>query len=46
VITVTKTPKIGGSVLPLKAGGMRNIAKKDHCIVIVEDSHSKAVQQM
>jgi uncharacterized protein (UPF0218 family) len=41
VNTVTKNPKTGGSVMPLKAGGTRNIAKKDHSIIIVGDSHSK-----
>jgi hypothetical protein len=38
---VTKNPKIGGTVVPVKAGGTRNIAKKDHCIISVGDSHSK-----
>jgi len=41
VNTVPKNPKIGGSVVPVKTGGTRNIAKKDHCIIIVGDSHSK-----
>jgi hypothetical protein len=27
--------------VPVKTGGMRNIAKKDHCIIIVGDSLSK-----
>ena len=41
VNTVPKNPKIGGSVVPVKTGGTGNIAKKDHCIIIVGDSHSK-----
>jgi hypothetical protein len=32
---------MGGSVVPVKVGGTRNLAKKDHCIIIVGDSHSK-----
>ena len=39
--TVPKSPKIGGSVVPVKVGERRNRAKKDHCIIIVGDSHSK-----
>jgi len=41
VSTMPKNPKIGGSIVPVKTGGMRNIEKKDHCIIIVGDSHSK-----
>jgi hypothetical protein len=41
VNTVPKNPEIGENVLPAKVGGARNIAKKDHCIMIVGDSHSK-----
>jgi len=41
VNAASKNPKIGGSVVPVKVGGTRNIVKKDHCIIIVGDSHSK-----
>jgi hypothetical protein len=41
VNTVPKNPKVRGSFVPVKACGMRNIAKKDHCIIIVGDNHSK-----
>jgi hypothetical protein len=41
VSTVPKNPKIGGIVVPVKVGGMRNTAQKQHCIIIVGDSHSR-----
>jgi hypothetical protein len=41
VNAVPKNPKIGESVVSVKAGGTRSKAKKDHCITIVGDSHSK-----
>ena len=41
VNTVPKKPKICGSVVPVKVCGTRNKAKKEHCIMIVGDSHSK-----
>jgi len=41
VNAVPKNPKIGGSVVPVKVGGTRSIEKKDHCITIVGDNHSK-----
>jgi len=43
VNAVPKNPKIGKSVVPVKVGGMRSIAKKDHCITIVGDSHSDLI---
>jgi hypothetical protein len=41
VNAVPKNPKIGGSVVPVKVGGMRSIEKKDHCITVVGDSNSE-----
>jgi hypothetical protein len=41
VNTVPKNPKKSGSVVPVKVSGTRNIAKKEHGIMIVGESHSK-----
>ena len=41
VSTVPRNPKTGGSVVPVKTVGTKTIRKKDHCIIIVGDSHSK-----
>jgi hypothetical protein len=38
---VPKNPKICGSVVPVKVCGTRNTAKREHCSMIVGNSHSK-----
>jgi hypothetical protein len=41
VNAMPKDLKIGECVVPVKVGWTRSIAKKDHYIIIVGDSHSK-----
>jgi hypothetical protein len=46
VNTVPKNPKFSGSVVPVKVGGMRNIAKKNIALRLWEIAIQKAVQPM